>query len=78
MDLTKLDPATINRLWNDGAKEHFWFYVERVHHFKYKHAQHTELICKKLHEVEIGKCKRLMIFLPPRHSKSNTVTESFP
>lgn len=44
----------------------------------YKPARHTDLICRKLEEVERGKCKRLIITLPPRHSKSMTVSETFP
>jgi len=60
------------------AKTDYATYVEYVHQGAYQHAKHTKLICKKLQAVEEGKIKRLMIFLPPGHSKSQTCTESFP
>ncbi|HMJ07621.1 MAG TPA: terminase family protein, partial [Pyrinomonadaceae bacterium] len=36
--------------------------------------QHQKLIYEKLDEITNGNNRRLMIFLPPRHSKSETVT----
>ncbi len=35
---------------------------------------HQRLLYEKLHLVTTGKCRRLMIFMPPRHAKSETVT----
>ncbi len=52
--------------------------MEYVHRGKYVHARHTEYICAALEELEAGRLDRLMIFLPPRHSKSMTVSETFP
>ena len=60
------------------AKIDYEFYLEYVYRGLYNHARHTKLICEKLMQVEEGKIKRLMIFLPPRHSKSMTVSETFP
>lgn len=60
------------------AKVDYEYYVEYVHRGLYIHGEHTKLICRKLEQVEQGKIKRLMIFLPPRHSKSMTVSETFP
>ncbi len=40
--------------------------------------KHIKLIADKLMAVERGEIKRLMIFLPPRHSKSETGTIHFP
>ncbi|HMT06701.1 MAG TPA: phage terminase large subunit [Pyrinomonadaceae bacterium] len=37
-------------------------------------AKHLRHIITKLDEVSLGICKRLMIFLPPRHGKSELVT----
>jgi len=39
---------------------------------------HHELIAKKLEDVERGRCKRLMIFMPPRHGKSELASIKFP
>lgn len=56
----------------------YGFYVEYVHRGIYEHGEHTRYLCKKLQQVESGEIDRLMIFLPPRHSKSMTCTETFP
>lgn len=44
----------------------------------YQPAAHHRLIAQKLQDVESGKINRLMIFLPPRHGKSQLVSEFFP
>lgn len=44
----------------------------------WKPAKHLELICDTLERVERGEIKQVMFFLPPRHGKSFTVTETFP
>lgn len=60
------------------ARGNYGFYCEYVHRGFYEHARHTEYICSKLEAVERGDLKRVMLFMPPRHSKSMTVTETFP
>jgi hypothetical protein len=44
----------------------------------FKVSWHHEMIADALQRVEAGKLKRLMIFLPPRHSKSEMVSINFP
>lgn len=39
---------------------------------------HHEKICDALERVERGECKRLMIFAPPRHTKSELASRRFP
>lgn len=41
-------------------------------------AMHIKKIAKALEDVEQGKIKRLMIFLPPRHGKTTLASEMFP
>lgn len=41
-------------------------------------ADHHYLIAEKLEAVESGECKRLMIFMPPRHGKSELASRRFP
>jgi predicted phage terminase large subunit-like protein len=41
-------------------------------------AQHIKQIAQALEDVEEGKIKRLMIFMPPRHGKSMITSEIFP
>ena len=44
----------------------------------YRDAAHHRQIARKLEAVERGDCKRLMIFMPPRHGKSMLASEFFP
>jgi len=41
-------------------------------------AEHHRLICEKLQEIEKGAINRLMIFMPPRHGKSELASRRFP
>mgnify|MGYP003134271918 FL=1 len=40
--------------------------------------RHIEVICDKLQQVDDGTCRRLMVFLPPRSSKSVICSKLFP
>ena len=44
----------------------------------FKMGKHIELIANKLQDIEDGKVKRLMVFLPPRSSKSVLCSKIFP
>ena len=44
----------------------------------YQRAQHHERIAEKLEAVERGEIDRLMIFMPPRHGKSELASKRFP
>jgi hypothetical protein len=44
----------------------------------YEPAQHHERIAAKLEAVERGELDRLMIFMPPRHGKSELASRKFP
>ncbi len=44
----------------------------------YRTPPHIELLASKLQAVERGEIKRLMVFMPPRHGKSNLGSEIFP
>jgi predicted phage terminase large subunit-like protein len=44
----------------------------------YRVGRHHHIIAEALARVEQGKCKRLMIFAPPRHGKSMLTSEFFP
>lgn len=60
------------------ARRSFLSYCELVHEGRWTPARHHRLIAEKLQEVADGKCKRLMVWLPPRHGKSMEITETFP
>lgn len=44
----------------------------------YECPPHLELLASKLEAVAAGRIKRLMVFMPPRHGKSNQSSELFP
>lgn len=44
----------------------------------YKPAPHHKLLAERLERVASGECKRLMVFMPPRHGKSMLTSEFFP
>lgn len=60
------------------ARRHYVNYCELVHHGRWQRADHLNLVCNELEKVLTGETKRLMIFMPPRHGKSMTVTKTFP
>lgn len=41
-------------------------------------ARHLNLLTQKLLDVADGRCKRLMVFMPPRHGKSELCSHFFP
>lgn len=45
---------------------------------QYQRAAHHELIAERLEAVERGEIDRLMIFMPPRHGKSELASKRFP
>jgi predicted phage terminase large subunit-like protein len=47
-------------------------------HPQYQRAAHHQLIAEKLEAVERGDIDRLMIFMPPRHGKSELASKRFP
>ena len=60
------------------ASESYVDYCQHVHAGQWKRAIHLDLVCKELESIMRGETKRLMIFMPPRHGKSMSVTETFP
>ena len=62
----------------DLARVDYEYYCYYTHRGAWKTARHLSIICEKLDKVERDEIKRLMIFMPPRHGKSMTVSESFP
>jgi len=60
------------------ARINYLAYLQVSHYLKYRPALHTKYIAKICEKIESGELKRAMFFLPPRHGKSMTITESFP
>lgn len=71
----------VKALSNKRASEDFLTFVRKeapklVPDFKM--GRHIQVICHKLQQVIDGECKRLMVFLPPRSSKSVICSKLFP
>lgn len=60
------------------ARTNYLAYLLFAYYLRYKPAKHIKLIARTCERIESGELKRVMFFMPPRHSKSMTVTESFP
>lgn len=60
------------------ARRNYADYCEYVHRGKWKPYAPHKLICGKLEAIMRGEIKRLIILMPPRHGKSQTVSETFP
>ena len=64
------------------ASVNYEFFLEYVHGGDYKHGEHTRYIANVLQDIEAkhaqGQSTFTIIEMPPRHSKSMSITESFP
>lgn len=80
--LPPFDPSTaLSRILSQVDPEaqsplSFREFVSMVHP-RYKWYRHCEELAEVLQQVADGAIKRLMVFLPPRHSKSETVSRLF-
>jgi predicted phage terminase large subunit-like protein len=54
--------------------KHFVRYTKDDYEFNWHH----EALCRKLQDFADGKIKRLMVFMPPRHGKSELTSRRFP
>lgn len=72
-----LSQAEIQNLAASAARHNLLSYA--IGHFRdYKTPPHLMLLAEKLMAVERGEIKRLAVFMPPRHGKSNLASEVFP
>lgn len=68
----------LQQAFRDLAVKDYAFYLKYVHRGLFVPAAHHFLIAEKLEGIMQGRIKKLMIFMPARHGKSMSVTESFP
>ena len=75
----KLSPADAASalLRRRRARQNLLAYTQYTHP-RFEVAQHHGIICTALEAVERGECNRLMIFCPPRHTKSELASRRFP
>src|SRR5574344_1910913 len=74
----KLDPKELLKLELLSSLEK---YTKAMFKAQYRHSfamnDHFKMIFKALEDVVDGKCKRLIINMPPRYGKTETVIKSF-
>lgn len=72
-----LSPIELENLAATAARDNLLSYA--IGHFRdYRTPPHLMLLAEKLMAVERGEIKRLAVFMPPRHGKSNLASEVFP
>ena len=75
--MADFSPAEIEALAATAARDRLLAYaVGQIP--SYKTPPHIRLLASKLEAVERGEIARLAVFMPPRHGKSNLVSEVFP
>ena len=72
-----MSPAELEALAATAARDRLLAYAIGLIR-DYKTPENIKRLAHGLQEVEAGRIKRLMIFLPPRHGKSNLASEVFP
>lgn len=89
MKASSLKLPTLNEVRQELARKSYQEYVSYVHQGRYTHAPHTIFICDVIQQA-IEKKKRMRsgeittenqyiaLNMPPRHSKSMTITETLP
>lgn len=68
---------TLREIQAEKAKRRLVSFTEYTNPL-YRPADHHHKICEKLEAVERGDIDRLMIFMPPRHGKSELASKRFP
>lgn len=76
--MAKNKEIILKRALFELSRRSYLDYVEQVHYYKYFHMKHTRYITERLQQIAEGEQKYLIVELPPRHSKSQTITETFP
>ena len=73
----RFDPADIEAVRRELARRHLVEFTQYTSSL-YRPAAHHRRICDRLEAVERGEIDRLMIFMPPRHGKSELASKRFP
>ncbi|HHV39699.1 MAG TPA: phage terminase large subunit [Tepidimicrobium sp.] len=67
-----------NEAQRELARRHLADFIEYDGQGTWQRAKHLELLCDHLEAVERGEILRLMVFMPPRHGKSEVCSKKFP
>lgn len=63
---------------NELCRRLYSEYLVKVHRGMYKPLKHTQYLAERLQAIADGEQKHIIVEMPPRHSKSMTITETFP
>lgn len=74
----ELAPAVLRQLWDEDARQSLSWFMEYTSRGRWKPARHLDAVCERLEAVESGRCRRLILALPPRHGKSEIASRGFP
>ncbi len=66
------------RFRREFARRHLINFMEYDGRGFWRRARHLEKLCAVLEGVANGRRKRVMVFMPPRHGKSEVVSKKFP
>lgn len=69
--------AELRRRQQVGSAPAFRSFVDKATRGRFQWYRHCEVLADRLEDVAAGRIKRLMVFLPPRHSKSEMVSRLF-
>ena len=66
-------PITPEDVKREQAKRGAAAFMEYDGQGMWQRAAHLELVCSALDDIEAGRLRRLMVFMPPRHGKSVSI-----
>ena len=75
--LSRMQQEIVERERKSKARQSLLAFTEYTH-ADYRPAPHHVRICEALEAVARGDCRRLMVFMPPRHGKSELASRRFP
>lgn len=73
-----IDPNELEKWFSAGCVAKLKWFLELESNHKWKPSKHLDLLCEKLEQVSKGNIKRLIVTMPPRHSKSECCSKKFP
>jgi predicted phage terminase large subunit-like protein len=71
-------PPTLDQIWAERSKRHLFTFSQFTAPREYQWSWHHQVLHGLLHDFAIGKRKRLIIEMPPRHGKSEGTSRRMP
>lgn len=74
----RMKNALMAELESELCRRDITAYTKRVYRGMWQPGRHHMLVAQALQRVMDNKCRRLMVFMPPRHGKNMQITECLP